>query len=213
MAQKTRSKLKWDASATGLLLSNLLTIVLALWQHWNLGDLMMAYWAQSVTIGYFNFRRIRGLKHFTTNGLKMNGQPVPNTKAGQGCVSWFFAAHYGLFHFVYLVFLLAGATKAKLDIPWVLLSILGFVVNHAFSYRFNQSSDQDRNINIGTLLFFPYARIIPMHLTIVFGGLFISHSTALALLFFLALKTCADLTMHFVEHSLGKGQQDTLSSE
>jgi hypothetical protein len=59
-------------------------------------------------------------------------------------------------------------------------------------------ADLRNNPNIGTLMFLPYARIIPMHLTIVLalplgGG---------ALWFFVLLKTAADVIMHKVEHRL-----------
>ena len=51
-------------------------------------------------------------------------------------------------------------------------------------------------------MFYPYARIIPMHLTIVFGFNFGG-----ALILFLVLKTFADVIMHIVEHNvLRKGE-------
>ncbi len=57
-----------------------------------------------------------------------------------------------------------------------------------------------RTPNIGTIMFFPYARVIPMHLTIVIGGHFTKGSQG-ALILFLALKTIADLIMHMIEHA------------
>jgi hypothetical protein len=53
-------------------------------------------------------------------------------------------------------------------------------------------------------MFYPYARVIPMHLTLTLG-FFISSP----LLFFLLLKTLADAIMHVVEHRvlLRRGQQ------
>jgi hypothetical protein len=52
-------------------------------------------------------------------------------------------------------------------------------------------------------MFYPYARIIPMHLTISFGSL-----SGDALPLFLVLKTFADATMHIVEHNvLRKGEE------
>jgi hypothetical protein len=48
-------------------------------------------------------------------------------------------------------------------------------------------------------MFFPYARIIPMHLTILIGVYLEEHSTGTVILF-LGLKTFADLTMHLIEH-------------
>jgi len=50
----------------------------------------------------------------------------------------------------------------------------------------------------------PYARIIPMHLTLVFGGLFIASK--FWLVFFLLLKTLTDLIAHVAEHARRRGQ-------
>ena len=47
-------------------------------------------------------------------------------------------------------------------------------------------------------MFFPYARIVPMHITIVIGGAFLANQAALFM--FLALKTIADIAMHVSEH-------------
>jgi hypothetical protein len=49
-------------------------------------------------------------------------------------------------------------------------------------------------------MFFPYARILPMHLTILIGAYLEKHSTGTVILF-LGLKTFADLTMHLMEHT------------
>jgi len=46
-------------------------------------------------------------------------------------------------------------------------------------------------------MFFPYARIIPMHLTIIFGMLLGKG----AIVLFLTLKTLADMIMHVLEHN------------
>ena len=54
--------------------------------------------------------------------------------------------------------------------------------------------------HIGTMMLFPYARIIPMHLIILIGGFFATESPAL-LVIFLTLKLYADLFMHAIEHS------------
>ena len=46
---------------------------------------------------------------------------------------------------------------------------------------------------------FPYARIIPMHLTILLGSYFVGGAEG-TLIIFLALKTLADVLMHMIEH-------------
>ena len=47
------------------------------------------------------------------------------------------------------------------------------------------------------MMFFPYARIVPMHLTIIFGSTDWGQRQSLAL--FLFLKLLADVIMHIVE--------------
>jgi len=56
--------------------------------------------------------------------------------------------------------------------------------------------------NIGTLMFLPYARIVPMHLVIVAGAVWTGRASGLALASFVALKTGADLIMHRAEHRM-----------
>ena len=52
-------------------------------------------------------------------------------------------------------------------------------------------------------MIYPYARIIPMHLTIIIGATFVN-----ALPFFLVLKTFSDAVMHVVEHKvIRKGEK------
>ena len=53
----------------------------------------------------------------------------------------------------------------------------------------------------------PYARIIPMHLTLIFGSL-LAIQSARELVLFLSLKTLADLSMHMVKHAGGTKRVD-----
>lgn len=52
--------------------------------------------------------------------------------------------------------------------------------------------------NIGILMFYPYARIFPMHFTICTAA-FLGQAI---LPFFLILKTFADVVMHTIEHQI-----------
>lgn len=202
---------KWssfDLSFWLLLFSNIVTIYFAVTENWNISTVMWVYWFQSVTIGIFNFIRILQLKNFSTEGLKINGQPIQSTQQAKTFTALFFLFHYGFFHFGYMIFLLVGAfTKAYGSVPnvnelkYILLTALLFFLNHLFSYFYNKPKDTKKQ-NIGAVMFYPYARIIPMHVTIIFGFFF---SGILPL--FLVLKTFADLTMHMIEHSvLRKGE-------
>ena len=203
-----------DWSLWLLLASNAVTVVLAVTQNWNLLPLMWVYWFQSIVIGFFNFLRIRDLREFSTEGLAINVHPVEPTPETKNHIARFFLLHYGIFHLVYFIFLLvfsltnmfstAGENALDpADLKYILPLALLFLGNHLFSYLHNRQRDIGRQ-NIGMLMFYPYARIIPMHLTIILG-----FSLGSRLLLFLLLKTLADAIMHVVEHRVlfRRGQQ------
>jgi hypothetical protein len=192
-----------------LILSNIVTIIFAIYQNWSLITLMWIFWFQSIIIGIFNFVRILTLKNFSTENFKLNGQNVEPTTSTKYYTAFFFLFHYGFFHVGYLIFLLIGSfthimnkslPMSGLSFILILISIAIFFGNHLFSFIYNYEKDSKKVRNIGTIMFFPYARIIPMHLTIVFG-LFLINSK-FGLIFFLVLKTIADIVMHQIEHNI-----------
>jgi Na+/H+ antiporter NhaD/arsenite permease-like protein len=190
-----------DSSAVFLIISNLITIILAVYEKWDLSEIMWIYWGQSVIIGYFNWKRILDLKQFSTSGFRINDQPTKPTKKTQKATATFFAVHYGFFHLVYSVFLFDQTRSfSSSTLLFILLCVVIFFFNHRFSYFHNRERDMKRTPNIGTIMFFPYLRIIPMHLTIIIGSSFAKGSSG-ALILFLGLKTIADLIMHMIEHA------------
>lgn len=197
-----------DFSGFGIVASNLLVIVFALVEDWSLGSMMGIYWAQSVIIGIFQFARILCLKSFSTKGFTSNGSPVPETPQGKRGTAFFFAVHYGIFHLVYLIFLLTGKGGGGADtgVFWFAVSVLAFLVSHALSFSRNVRADRSRRPHLGALMFLPYARILPMHLTLILGQQL--DSNTLSLILFTSLKTGADYLMHVVEHrALQKGAE------
>lgn len=192
----------FDNSLRALIVSNVVTIVIAVIENWTLSVVLFIYWTQSVIIGVFHIRRMLDLGEFTTSGLTMNGRSVEATPKSKKQIASFFSLHYGFFHFVYLVFVLT-AINSDGGLPsfgW--LGLIGggsvFAVNHFFSYIQNRDLDRTGKPNLGTMLFLPYARIVPMHLIIVLGAAF--GGSRVALVVFLSLKTLADAVMHTVEH-------------
>ena len=184
-----------------LLASNLLTIVLALVQHWDVAVLMWIYWGQSLVIGYYNVHRILGLERFSTRGFRINHRPVAPTRRTQRQTAGFFTLHYGLFHLFYGLFMVNDAALGNdVSLFMVMVCIVAFWLNHGYSYRHTRARDRERVPNIGSIMFFPYLRIVPMHLMILFGHAFMDNGP-LALLFFLLLKTAADAAMHVVGHA------------
>jgi hypothetical protein len=191
-----------DASLWGLVGANLLALVLAFLQDWTLGSLMQLYWAQSVLIGGTHVLRMLGLREFSTEGLKMNDAPVPETPAAKRQVALFFLFHYGTFHAVYLGFLIAEQDTPPFD-AFFFAAMAGFALHHLSSLRYNLEVDRRGRPNLGTLMFTPYLRIVPMHLTIILGG--VLGGGAGALLLFGLLKLGADVGMHLVEHAKYQG--------
>jgi hypothetical protein len=185
-----------DPSFWVLLFSNSVTIFYALAETWSLLTLMVIYWVQSVIIGGFNVVRILSLQEFSTEGVTVNDQPVLPSVETKHQVATFFSLHYGFFHFIYGVFL--ATQGGHIEVNYVAVGSLIFFVDHFFSFRSNRKRDKKKLQNIGRLMFFPYARILPMHLVIIAFG--VISSGTLPLVVFLALKTLADLLMHAVEH-------------
>ncbi len=190
-----------DQSGIAILLANAVTIALALWQNWDLSPILAVYWCQSVTIGAFHFCRMHMLKNFTTEGLSSNDQPVPETPQGKRSTANFFLLHYGFFHLVYFVFISTSFPwDDRATLLWVAAGALGFLLSHALSFRRNVAEDLKRRPNLGAMLFLPYLRIVPMHLTIIVGGALSGSRIVLTL--FLVLKSFADYLMHRLEHAI-----------
>ncbi|MDP3973751.1 MAG: DUF6498-containing protein [Candidatus Daviesbacteria bacterium] len=185
-----------DSSVISLLFSNILVVILAVVQKWEISTVLWVYWMQSIIIGFFQFIRILSLKNFSTENFTVNNNPVSPTTQTKTFTAFFFIFHYGFFHFLYTVFLFNFFTTSTLDFKYLFAGGSIFFINHLFSFYHNRMIDQQKVQNIGQLMFSPYVRIIPMHLIIIFGAI-LGQS---ALFVFLLLKTLADLLMHVVKH-------------
>lgn len=214
--------MKPDRAIHGIIASNVLTIAVAVVNDWGIVQLLWPFWIQSVIIGWFARQRMLALREFSTDGFRVNNRPVPPTPATGRSTANFFALHYGFFHFVYLLFLVAMSVTANSSglvpvtnestgavtmvrvgqfhaIDFVIFAALGisFWFSHRASHREHVAADLARRPNIGSLMFLPYARVIPMHLTII-GGVMLGGSGGIWL--FGVLKLGADVIMHKVEH-------------
>jgi hypothetical protein len=194
-----------DVSLWVLVSSNLAFAIFFIMQGGEFGTLMWAYWAQSVIIGVFNFIRILTQKNFSVKSVKLNNRPAKHNIGTKNYIAFFFLFHYGFFHFAYLMFLKDMAETTQID--FILIGALIFLINHGFSLLYNHSKERYIEKNLGTMMFFPYIRIFPMHLTIIFGG-FIQgifsdsmFASILVIILFLGLKTIADAVSHVIEHN------------
>lgn len=192
---KYRTPFYADSSLWALIVSNLAIIAWALIEQWSLAPLMWIYWCQSAIIGVFWFFKLMSLREFSTKNFKINNRSVAPTTKTKIQTAFFFLAHYGFFHFGYLMFL---TEERKVVTAFPILTAAGiFFVYQAYSHFYNQKWLIESKPNIGTMMFFPYARIIPMHLTIVAGSSQWGQQWSLA--WFLGLKLLADAIMHIIE--------------
>jgi len=204
-----------------LIVTNLLVIYLAYTQNWSTQEILLLYWLQSVIIGIFQFIKILDLKKFSTEGFKINDQSVLPTIKTKYSTAIFFAFHFGFFHFVYLIFILTFNSRITQNVSFrytiqngtysysssgtsltpisnfstLIYPTLIFFVNHLVSFFSNRRIDRQSNKNIGAMMFAPYARIIPMHLTLIFG-----FALGIPKLFFLVIRGFVDFISHLLEH-------------
>lgn len=193
-----------DPSFYGVLLGNAFTLVVAQVADWAAGPLLWVYWGQSVAIGITNSIRIRRLGALPPAGAGPTPGPAPGSAT---FLARMFAVSYGSFHLLYLAFLLQahlGGGLAAGDIPWVAVSVGAFAVAHVYSLARNRERDfRDRRPKLAVLMFYPYLRILPMHLAIIYGA----RQPDAVLPLVILLKTAADAGMHLVEHAFFQRQE------
>ena len=88
-----------------------------------------------------------------------------------------------------------GEKPGIAELRYIMLSAGLFFITHFFSYLFYRHRETHIQ-KIGSVMARPYARIIPMHLTLIFG--FFGGVLSL----FLILKLVADMAMHVIEHHM-----------
>lgn len=195
------------AGILGVIATNVLAIAIALWQQWPLVTLLWPYWLQSVIIGWYSRKRILALRDFSlanTSGFD-RGSPQLTKRS----TASFFVMHYGTFHLVYALFLWS-ATRGKvhgiapyhvdvLDLVFMAALAVSFIITHGAAYRRIIAADARSKPNIGFVMFLPYLRILPMHVTIILG---VAAGHGGGVLLFGALKTAADALMHWIEYRI-----------
>jgi hypothetical protein len=201
-----------------LIFANIVTIALAIIGNWDVATVMFIYWAQSIIIGIFSVISILGAD---TESLRKNLQKPIDERGGTDKITsqlaWlykcllagFFTVHYGLFHWGYYSVIMGSGLFGTVNVadPGIWLSCGLFFANHLYSHlTYRHKGPRDfRYVN--EQFFTPYRRIIPMHLTIIFGSIVILvlevlgfTSTLPVLVLFLLLKMYSDINAHLIKH-------------
>ena len=201
-----------------LIFANLVTIVLAILGNWDLATVMFIYWAQSIIIGIFSVISLLGAD---TEALRADLQKPIDERGGTEKITprfvWFykcilagfFTLHYGLFHWGYYTFIVDSGFFGTVNFadPDIWLSCGLFFANHLYSHITYRHKGPKEYRYVNEHFFTPYRRIIPMHMTIIFGSIVIlalrssgSPRPSPVLVLFLLLKTYSDITAHLIKH-------------
>jgi hypothetical protein len=201
-----------------LLAANLVTIVLAIVENWDPATVIFIYWTQSVIIGIF---AVIALLSADTADLAADmgrlqaeegGSPVVgerHVRFYKAAIAGFFALHYGLFHWGYYEFIVEGGIFGPVDFSntgiWVSCGL--FFLNHLYSYVYFRGSERQGAEFMTGQFIRPYNRIIPMHMTIIFGSIIVvilemlGFTTVMpVLVIFLIIKTRSDIMTHLMKH-------------
>ena len=212
-------------STLSLIFSNVLVIFFAIVDKLSAIDLLWIYWSQSVIIGIFNVVKILTLKKFSTEGFKQGNKQVLPTKGAKISTAIFFLFHYGFFHFVYAIFLggfsiFAGTASDGSGKGYLFYSAATFFVSYLIEFIKSRNEEGQEIPNLGRLMFAPYVRIVPMHLTIILGGLigavgsyFSANANLSIIVLFTGIKTAVDLITHSVDFSALRKQAAKASDE
>jgi hypothetical protein len=206
------AKVDFNKPSTWMLIfSNVIVIFFAIVDNLSALEVLWIYWIQSVIIGLFNFIKILSLKEFSTKDFKSGGKQVQPTNATKISTGVFFLLHYGFFHFVYAMFLEGfseiGRTNTSGSIHnYLLFTSIVFFASYLIEYIQSLRNPTDEIPNLGAIMFAPYIRIIPMHMTIILGGFLGMIGSLLnidinysIIVLFVGIKTFVDLITHAVD--------------
>lgn len=181
-----------DPTLFSLVSANLVTMLLALTQHWDLATVVWVYWGQSVAYGVVCCLRLlagESSKEYAHGWLDSAARFVANAAS-----TLFFLLHYGAFHFIYADVLMRfqGLPPSSAYEP-IAFGIGAFFLHHLGSFVFHRWGKREASQAFSN----PYYRILPMHFFLVFAPVFRE-----ALLGFLLIRAGVDVATHVLEHRL-----------
>jgi hypothetical protein len=219
--------LVYNIPVLSLICANIATIIMAILGNWDLATVMFIYWVQSIIIGFFT---VLGMLLITVPPPVPDLEPpvqqperprtiyIRNPWMVKCLLVGIFALPYGIFHWAYYTFIVDSGIFGIVHFSgtgiWFSCSL--FFANHLYSFIFYNHQRFHDGMDIAGELFTPFRRIIPMHMTIIFGGILLLiltfigiQSTLPVLVLSLVIKTSADVTAHRNKHQLQNYQDGT----
>jgi len=186
-------------STIALILANLVPLGGAVFLGWDLGSVMVLYWAESAVIGFFNVCKIIVIGRW----FALLAAP-------------FFLGHFGAFMAVHFLFIYGIFVQGLQDNTggdlsevaqmfislWPALAVL--FASHAFSFFSNFLGRKEYlGRTVQKQMSEPYGRIVAMHLVIILGGglSLILGETTLILIVVIAIKIWFDVRAHLKQRT------------
>jgi len=187
----------FPVSTLVLVAANLVPVAGVLLFDWDLGKLMVLFWAENGIIGLFNLLKMAVVARWA---VLLTG-PV-------------FVGHFGAFMAVHFLFVYelfvsraTGADSSLAEVGQYLFALwpalLALLLSHGLSFFHNFLGQHEyQGKGVRELMAEPYGRVAIMHITLIIGGglsLLLGAPDA-ALVLLVALKVAADMTAHRKQH-------------
>lgn len=188
-----------------MVLANLAPVYGVLYFGWTVFPVILFFWFENVIIGVFNVLKF------------LAAEPGSILKwLGKLFLIPFFCFHYGMFTFVHGIFVFGmfgggfskGGSLEFLQVWNVFREqnlfgpVIALVISHGVSFFWNYiGKGEYKTASLDMLMAGPYARVVVLHLTILFGGLLakVLGAPVYALLLLVLLKIVVDIKAHIRE--------------
>lgn len=173
----------------GLVATNVFVIALAVYQAWDIGQLVWVYIGQSIIIGIFTVWRVARTELYT---MRTTGDV--KTKTGAALA---FAFAFSFMHLIYIAFLLSKEKAALENITPLLLCLGVFLLDRSLYYKNVMHRQKESFVEIGSIIGVPFLRVVVMHFVLILG--FIIETQSFSLVFIITVKTLGDMLFEYIE--------------
>lgn len=191
-----------DPSILFLLLSNLLTIIVAFSRNWEVLTVVWVYLIQAIIIGLFKVIRVLTIKKLLLKDLYIHGYTGWANKNLRISLALYVAFYLGIFSLVCFFLLLTslnsnGSLTLPEDKKFVFITSFVFLVNHLFSFLYFRQEEKEAQ-KVSEVISAYFWRLQPLYLMIIIGIYFGRYSLTV----FLLTKTIIDVAFHIGEHAV-----------
>lgn len=190
-----------------LVLFNIYLLYYYLQNSGEFRTLVFLYWTQSVVIGLATGIDIATIYKIKPGSMEANGKPLENTAAAKGRMAIAFLVHYGIFHMVYLIFIIVD-TPGSIDYHFLKIGMGIICLNVAIDFVHKKIQQRHIETDVGKTFVTPYVRIVPMHIMLMLPGFFGTKKVTI----FIVLKIVMDILMHIATSGYYKKQLPPVSS-